>query len=39
VFLPTAQRVGQAVAGELSADDAVKRLTADIDEQVKAASK
>jgi alpha-1,4-digalacturonate transport system substrate-binding protein len=39
VFLPTAQRVGQAVAGELSADDALKRLAADIDEQVKAASK
>jgi alpha-1,4-digalacturonate transport system substrate-binding protein len=39
VFLPTAQRLGQAVAGELSADDALKRLAADIDEQVKAASK
>jgi alpha-1,4-digalacturonate transport system substrate-binding protein len=39
VFLPTAQRIGQAVAGELSADDAIKRLAADIDEQVKAASK
>jgi alpha-1,4-digalacturonate transport system substrate-binding protein len=39
VFLPTAQRVGQAVAGELSADDALKRLAADIDEQVRAASK
>ena len=39
VFLPTAQRVGQAVAGEMSADDALKRLAADIDEQVKAASK
>jgi alpha-1,4-digalacturonate transport system substrate-binding protein len=39
VFLPTAQRLGQAVAGELSADDAIKRLAADIDEQVKAASK
>ena len=37
VFLPTAQRVGQAVAGEMSADDALKRLAADIDEQVKAA--
>ena len=33
------QRVGQAVAGEMSADDALKRLAADIDEQVKAASK
>lgn len=39
VFLPTAQRLGQAVAGELSADDAIKRLAADIDEQVKAATK
>ena len=39
VFLPTAQRIGQAVAGEMSADDAIKRLTSDIDEQVKAASK
>jgi alpha-1,4-digalacturonate transport system substrate-binding protein len=39
VFLPTAQRVGQAVAGEMSADDALKRMAADIDEQVKAASK
>ena len=39
VFLPTAQRLGQAVAGEMSADDALKRLTSDIDEQVKAASK
>lgn len=39
VFLPTAQRVGQAVAGEMSADDALKRLASDMDEQVKAASK
>jgi alpha-1,4-digalacturonate transport system substrate-binding protein len=39
VFLPTAQRLGQAVAGEMSVDDALKRLAADIDEQVKAASK
>ena len=39
VFLPTAQRLGQAVAGEMSADDALKRLAADVDEQVKAASK
>lgn len=38
VFLPTAQRIGQAVAGEMSADDALKRMAADIDEQVKAAS-
>jgi alpha-1,4-digalacturonate transport system substrate-binding protein len=39
VFLPTAQRLGQAVAGEMSADDALKRIASDIDEQVKAASK
>lgn len=39
VFLPTATRIGQAVAGELSADDAIKRLAADVDEQVKAAGK
>lgn len=39
IFLPTAQRLGQAVAGEMSADDAIKRLSADIAEQVAAASK
>jgi alpha-1,4-digalacturonate transport system substrate-binding protein len=39
VFLPTAQRLGQAVAGEMSTDDAVKRLAQDMDEQVKAAAK
>ena len=39
VFLPTAQRLGQAVAGEMSTDDALKRMATDIDEQVKAASK
>jgi alpha-1,4-digalacturonate transport system substrate-binding protein len=39
VFLPTAQRLGQAVAGEMSADDAIKRLATDMDEQVKAAGK
>ena len=39
VFLPTAQRLGQAVAGEMSADDALKRLAQDMDEQVKAAAK
>ncbi len=39
MFNQTSQRVGQAVAGEMSVEDAVKRLTADIDEQVKAASK
>jgi alpha-1,4-digalacturonate transport system substrate-binding protein len=39
LFNPTAARLGQAVAGELSLDDAVKRISADIDEQVKAAGK
>ena len=39
VFQPTAARLGQAVAGEMSTDDAFKRLAADVDEQVKAASK
>jgi alpha-1,4-digalacturonate transport system substrate-binding protein len=39
VFNQTAQRVGQAVAGEMSVDDAIKRLTIDIDEQINAASK
>ena len=37
VFLPTAQRLGQAIAGEMSTDDALKRLAQDMDEQVKAA--
>jgi len=39
VFQPTAQRLGQAVAGEMTTDDALKRLAQDMDEQVKAASK
>ena len=39
VFLPTAQRLGQAVAGEMSTDVALKRLAQDMDEQVKAAAK
>jgi len=39
IFLPTAQRLGQAVAGEMSTDDALKRLAQDMDEQIKAASK
>jgi alpha-1,4-digalacturonate transport system substrate-binding protein len=39
LFNPTAQRLGQAVAGEMTLDDALKRISADIDEQVKAASK
>ena len=39
LFNPTAQRLGQAVAGEMNLDDALKRIAADIDEQVKAAAK
>jgi alpha-1,4-digalacturonate transport system substrate-binding protein len=39
MFNQTSQRVGQAVAGEMTVDDAIKRLTSDIDEQIKAASK
>jgi alpha-1,4-digalacturonate transport system substrate-binding protein len=39
VFNATQQRVGQAIAGEMSADDALKRMASDIDEQVKAAGK
>lgn len=39
IFLPTAQRLGQAVAGEMSTDDALKRMAQDMDEQVKAASR
>jgi alpha-1,4-digalacturonate transport system substrate-binding protein len=39
IFNPTAQRLGQAIAGEMSLDDALKRIGADIDEQVKAAGK
>jgi len=39
IFQPTAQRLGQAIVGELSVDDALTRLAADMDEQVKAASK
>ena len=39
LFNPTAQRLGQAIAGEMSLDDALKRIAADIDEQVKAAAK
>jgi alpha-1,4-digalacturonate transport system substrate-binding protein len=39
VYNATAQRVGQAIVGELSVDDALKRMTTDIDDQVKAASK
>jgi hypothetical protein len=39
VFQPTAARLGQAIAGEMSVDDALKRLASDLDEQVKAAAK
>ena len=39
LFNPTAARLGQAIAGEISLDDALKRISADIDEQVKAAAK
>ena len=39
IFNPTAQRLGQAIAGEMSLEDALKRIAADIDEQVKAAAK
>jgi alpha-1,4-digalacturonate transport system substrate-binding protein len=39
VFNPTAARLGQAIVGEISLDDAMKRISADIDEQVKAAAK
>lgn len=39
IFNPTTARLGQAIAGEMSLDDALKRISADIDEQVKAAAK
>ena len=39
LFNPTAARLGQAIAGEMSLDEALKRISADIDEQVKAAGK
>jgi len=39
LFNPTAARLGQAIAGEMSLDDAMKRISADIDEQIKAAGK
>ena len=39
VFQPTAARLGQAIAGEMSVDDAIKRVASDLDEQVKAAAK
>jgi alpha-1,4-digalacturonate transport system substrate-binding protein len=39
IFNPTAARLGQAIVGEITLDDALKRISADIDEQVKAAAK
>jgi alpha-1,4-digalacturonate transport system substrate-binding protein len=39
LFNPTAARLGQAIVGEISFDDAMKRIASDIDEQVKAAQK
>jgi len=39
LFNPTAARLGQAIVGEISLDDALKRIASDIDEQVKAAQK
>jgi len=39
IFQPTAQRLGQAIVGEMSADDALARLATDMDDQVKGASK
>jgi alpha-1,4-digalacturonate transport system substrate-binding protein len=39
IFNPTAARLGQAIVGEMSLDDALKRISADIDEQTKAAAK
>ncbi len=39
IFLPTVTRLSQAIVGEMSADDALARLSKDVDEQVKAAGK
>jgi alpha-1,4-digalacturonate transport system substrate-binding protein len=39
LFNSTTTRLGQAIAGEMRLDDALKRIAADIDEQVKAAGK
>ena len=39
LFNPTAARLGQAIVGEISFDDAMKRIASDIDQQVKAAQK
>ena len=38
MFQPTATRLGQAIAGELSPDEALARLAADMDEQAKGAA-
>jgi alpha-1,4-digalacturonate transport system substrate-binding protein len=39
IFNPTAARLGQAIAGEMSLDDALKRIRSDVDDQVKASAK
>jgi alpha-1,4-digalacturonate transport system substrate-binding protein len=39
MFQPTATRLGQAIAGELTPDDALARLAADMEEQSKGATK
>ncbi|HEY4083839.1 MAG TPA: ABC transporter substrate-binding protein [Burkholderiaceae bacterium] len=35
LFQPTVQRLGQSVAGEISPEEALKRLTTDVDEQLR----
>jgi alpha-1,4-digalacturonate transport system substrate-binding protein len=39
IFNPTTARLGQAIVGEMSLEDALKRIASDADEQVKAAGK
>ena len=39
IFLNTVTRLSQSIVGEMSTDDAIGRLTKDIDEAVKASSK
>ena len=39
IFLNTVTRLSQSIVGEMSTDDAINRLTKDIDEAVKASSK
>jgi len=39
LFNPTAARLGQAIVGEISFDDAMKRIASDAEEQIKAAQK